>query len=144
MPAVIFQNSRDACDLIGCVLSCAILSQEAEPNMRYLQSGLITYDRGRATEGYTLFSPLAQLKTYLIDMEGQVVHEWDLPSPPGNYAYLQSNGNLMAACRTDGRPKSLAAASSDVDPVAAARWEMPPARATSTAWWIEAIQAEQE
>ena len=73
--------------------------------MRYLQSGLITYDRGRATEGYTLFSPLAQLKTYLIDMEGQVVHEWDLPSPPGNYAYLQSNGNLMAACRPTAGPR---------------------------------------
>lgn len=77
--------------------------------MRYLQSGLTTYDRDRATEGYTLFSPVGQLKTFIIDMEGKVVHEWDLPSPPGNYTYLQENGNLMASCRAEGRPASLAA-----------------------------------
>jgi len=77
--------------------------------MRHLQTGLTIHDRKRATPGYTLFSPLGQLKTRLINIDGELVHEWDLPAPPGNYAYLQSNGNLLVACRSNGGPEGLAA-----------------------------------
>ena len=77
--------------------------------MRYLRSGLIQHDQSQATEGFTLFSPIAQTKTCLIDMDGDVVHEWDLPSPPGNYTYLMANGNLLAACRSEGGPEGMAA-----------------------------------
>ena len=65
--------------------------------MRCIKTGLIEYDRSRATNGYTLFSPINAHTTYLIDMEGEVVHEWELPLPPGNYAYLLANGNLLVA-----------------------------------------------
>lgn len=78
--------------------------------MRYLQSGITVHDRDKATPGYTLFSPSGQTKTYIIDMDGNAVHEWDLPSMPGNYGYLQSNGNLMIACQSGEGPKGMAAA----------------------------------
>ena len=41
------------------------------------RGGLVTHEAG-AFEGYTLFSPLQSGVTFLIDMEGEVVHEWIL------------------------------------------------------------------
>jgi hypothetical protein len=55
--------------------------------------GLIQNDP-RAYQGYTTFSP-ADGKTYLIDMEGRVVHQWDSPYSGGNSGYLLPNGNLL-------------------------------------------------
>mgnify|MGYP001444099239 CR=1 FL=1 len=47
--------------------------------------------------------------TYLINMNGEVVQEWDLPNDVGNYAYLLENGNLLAAIRTEEGPQGLPA-----------------------------------
>jgi hypothetical protein len=71
--------------------------------------GLKINDKDRATPGYTLFSPLGLKKTHIIDMNGTVVHEWDLPGVPGNYAHLLPNGNLLAAVHIPEGPKGLAA-----------------------------------
>ncbi len=70
--------------------------------MRCNKDGLILYDRARATEGFTIFSPLHNAKqaTLLVDMEGRVVKEWALPGDPGNYGYLLKNGNLLVASTT--------------------------------------------
>ncbi|MED5330463.1 MAG: hypothetical protein VX916_04150, partial [Planctomycetota bacterium] len=35
-------------------------------------------------EGYTLFAPLRSKTTYLVDMEGEVVHQWEADLTPGN------------------------------------------------------------
>jgi hypothetical protein len=77
--------------------------------MRYLQTGVTLNNRDKATPGYTLFSPIGQFKTFLIDLEGEVAHEWEFPLPPGNYAYLQPNGNLLRASRTAEGPKGMSA-----------------------------------
>jgi len=77
--------------------------------MRYTRFGVTEYNRDAATPGLTLFSPLLQKATYLIDMEGKVLHRWNLDHYPGNYAYLMPNGNLLAAIRTDEGPEGLAA-----------------------------------
>ncbi|MDP6430007.1 MAG: arylsulfotransferase family protein [Rhodospirillales bacterium] len=78
------------------------------PTAKY-QTGLTHYDETKATPGYTLFSPNGLTQTHLINMKGEVVHQWDLPGIPGNYAYLLANGNLLAATRTDEGPKGLPA-----------------------------------
>lgn len=78
--------------------------------MRYTQRGVTVHDADRSAGGYTLFSPLLQRKTYLIDVAGEVVHTWDLPDQPGNYAYLLENGNLLASSWTHGSPPGLVAA----------------------------------
>lgn len=52
-----------------------------------------------ATPGYTLFAPLRDRKTYLIDNAGEVVHEWTSDGAPGNSVYLLENGHLMRSMR---------------------------------------------
>ena len=73
--------------------------------MRFYELGVTEHDATRATPGFTLFSPLVQNRTYLINMLGEIVHSWELPHKPGNYTYLLPNGNLLAATYTDAGPK---------------------------------------
>lgn len=53
----------------------------------------------RAFQGYTLLAPLKDTSTYLLDMHGKVVHQWESDLPPGNSVYLKENGNLLRAAR---------------------------------------------
>ena len=71
--------------------------------MRPRKFGIRVNEPG-ATDGLTLYSPLWRPKTYLINVEGEVVHEWDLPGNPGGYARLLPNGNLFYASATEGGP----------------------------------------
>src|SRR5215831_3600110 len=59
--------------------------------------GLRGHDPERAFAGFTLFSPLpSNNKTvYLIDMQGNVVHTWQMPYPPGQSGYLTHRGTLF-------------------------------------------------
>ncbi len=75
--------------------------------MRYYQLGLTRCDPGRAMPGFTLFTPLIQKTAYLINMRGAIVHRWDLPGQPGNYAYLMPNGNLLVSTWIEGGPEGL-------------------------------------
>jgi hypothetical protein len=60
--------------------------------------GLIQND-STSFNGYTLFSPTAFNKTYLIDNCGNVVNEWESDFDPGMMAYLLPNGNLLRTAR---------------------------------------------
>jgi hypothetical protein len=53
------------------------------------------WDSLKTTSGYTLFA--AQGQTYLIDMEGYVVHQWNSGANPR----LLENGNLLDAAQSD-------------------------------------------
>ena len=58
--------------------------------------GLTAYEPGKACPGYVLFTPMASRgDLYLIDMEGNVAHQWRMPYAPGLYGYLLPNGNLF-------------------------------------------------
>lgn len=63
--------------------------------------GLVTHEPG-AFEGYTLFSPLSSKETYLVDMDGEVVHCWQTDLNPGNVAYLLEDGSLLRCGRVPG------------------------------------------
>ena len=65
--------------------------------MRPRSFGLTVNKQEKATQGYTLYSPQWGNKTNLIDMDGNLVHDWDLPGYPGGYARLLPNGNLFYA-----------------------------------------------
>src|SRR5580765_8277723 len=54
--------------------------------------GLIRNAPG-AYQGYTLVSPQQSTKTFLVDMEGRVVHVWETGSTPGAYGVLLENGH---------------------------------------------------
>lgn len=48
-------------------------------------------------DGYTLVAPLSDTKTYLIDMDGNVVHDWTANLQAGAEAELMENGHLLRA-----------------------------------------------
>lgn len=48
-----------------------------------------------AYQGYTLFAPSASKMTYLIDMNGEMVHSWESAYNPGQSAYLLDDGRLL-------------------------------------------------
>ncbi len=63
-------------------------------------TGVLQWNKKKAYDGYTLFAPVVKGKTtYLIDMEGNVVHTWKHKYPPGLYAELLPNGNLLRTSR---------------------------------------------
>lgn len=55
--------------------------------------GLIT-KTDKASDGYVLFEPTHSTKSFLIDMDGNVVHKWDTELY-ANHAYLLENGNII-------------------------------------------------
>lgn len=64
-------------------------------------TGLIAWDRDGAFPGYTLFTPMmGDGAVYLIDMEGRVAHQWQMPLPPGLYAHRLPNGNVLYCGKT--------------------------------------------
>ena len=75
--------------------------------MRFSRFGVTEHKRELSYPGATLFSPLLQNSTYLIGMNGEILHQWSLESYPGNYAHLLPNGNLLAAINTPGGPSSF-------------------------------------
>lgn len=56
--------------------------------------GLIV-NEPEAFQGYTLYTPLRSTETYLLNMEGEVVHQWTSEYWPSNSAYLLTDGNLL-------------------------------------------------
>jgi uncharacterized protein (UPF0248 family) len=64
--------------------------------------GLRACEPERASPGFTLFAPhFVQSRTvYLIDLQGEVVHTWNVPYPPGLSGYLTERGTLFYNGRT--------------------------------------------
>jgi len=75
--------------------------------MRHLKFGVLVFLEDEATAGYTLFSPLHGLTTYLVDLRGDVVHQWNHPLVNSTYAYLLQNGNLLWAGRLAEGPQYM-------------------------------------
>ena len=63
---------------------------------RNTKTGLTALDRERACPGYTLYAPMnGPGDVYLLNLDGEEVHRWTMPDPPGLYGYLLPNGNLF-------------------------------------------------
>src|SRR6188768_1273107 len=56
-----------------------------------------------ATPGYTLVAPLRSTSTYLIDLDGKVVHEWKSDLPPGQAVCLTDGGKLLRTERVENK-----------------------------------------
>ena len=67
-----------------------------------LDAGLLLNEPA-AYGGYTLFAPIGSTTTYLIDMEGRIVNQWESEYRPGHSAYLLENGHLLRAGSVEGR-----------------------------------------
>jgi hypothetical protein len=53
------------------------------------------WSEDEAFEGYTLFSPVVSLNTYLINNSGNIVHQWKSNFKPALSVYLLENSNLL-------------------------------------------------
>src|SRR5262249_40082613 len=85
----------------------ALRSQEPTPAAKE-RDGLILNDP-RACPGYTLFSPLNSSKTFLIALQGHVVHAWQGASTPASSAYLLDNGHLLRPCHPTEKRQTVVA-----------------------------------
>ena len=73
------------------------IAQSHLPALRY-------FDPKKAYHGYTLFAPMGGKIVWLIDMEGRIVHRWDVPYVPGCHGRLLPNGNLVYAGKVENAP----------------------------------------
>jgi hypothetical protein len=81
----------------GTVLTPAINANTFFLKPKYLLNNekiKSTYD----SEGYTLFAPEYSGTTYLIDMDGNVVHTWESEYIQGLAVYLLEDGKLIRNC----------------------------------------------
>jgi len=66
--------------------------------MRYSKkelTGITVNKHWKAFNGYTLYMPLSDTVARLIDMQGNIVHEWNLPNTPALCVELLPSGNLL-------------------------------------------------
>lgn len=95
------------------VLSCVLHSLPAKAYEAHDgPTGVLKYNKEKSFGGYTLFAPTEDsTTTYLINMEGDIVHKWESEYPPGLYAVLLPNGNLLrAASVKDQQPVKIGGA----------------------------------
>jgi len=84
----------------GPAASSAVIGPVEQNRLRRLKLGLTAWDPSKTFDGYTLFAPLQTTgKVYLIDMEGNFAHKWDIKLPPQCVGYhggnILPNGNLF-------------------------------------------------
>lgn len=66
--------------------------------------GVTHHDPSKALQGFTLFSHLFADAVYLIDMDGNVAHEWKTSGGNSHFTYLRPNGNLFVCETMEGGP----------------------------------------
>jgi uncharacterized protein (UPF0248 family) len=90
---------------LSCSTSKIAIGQQVRVEQNTLKRrgiGLRTLNSDRASAGFTLFAPLIweNQNVYLIDLQGDVVHTWNMPYPPGLSGYLTQHGTLFYNGRT--------------------------------------------
>jgi len=95
--------------ITGLLLSLALLlntqftiAQEVENKIdqntkrRITKTGLTAYNPQKTCPGYVVYCPsFGRGAVHLIDLNGKIIHEWELDYAPGLWGYLLPNGNLF-------------------------------------------------
>lgn len=85
-------------------------AKEEEQRKQMAKMGGLGMPRGlinktvEATPGYVLFCPLLSATTYLVNLDGEVVHTWESQYGPSGFSYLKENGNLLRGGRDPQAP----------------------------------------
>jgi hypothetical protein len=84
---------------VGCN---QVMAKVEQNNLKRRGVGLRALDTERACPGLTLFAPhfVQNRAVYLVNLQGEVVHTWTLPYPPGLSGYLTERGTLFYNGRT--------------------------------------------
>ena len=75
------------------------------------------------TPGYTLYTPLNSVWTYLLDKDGNKVHEWVDTDPGGNAVYLLDDGSLLRCSDTGPAEGGIMIAGGDGGSIRRFSWE---------------------
>ncbi len=67
------------------------------PDYKMDTRGVLTYNTEKAFNGYTLFSRGSGDHFYLIDMEGNVIHSWEIKNSSIHFGELTPEGHLLYA-----------------------------------------------
>jgi hypothetical protein len=78
--------------LLLALVGSTVSAQELGPNDRGVEA-----HTAAAAAGFTLFAPLEQQYTYLMNLDGRVVHQWRTSTRPGLAQQLLPNGDLVRA-----------------------------------------------
>lgn len=52
--------------------------------MKSYRTGVLHHEPQLTSPGFTVVAPMRHETSYLIDMDGEVVHRWSLPGPLGS------------------------------------------------------------
>lgn len=96
MKRIIFCLVGAICFLFSCEEDAVVAdaTEEAVDSLT-LSDAVSVYDSLNFFDGYTLFAPLTSKNTYLVDMEGFVVHYWESDYTPGHSVHLLDDGRLL-------------------------------------------------
>ena len=67
-------------------------------NILWERHGVRLYNPEKACDGYTLIDPFTSRDVWLMDLKGNYVHRWMMPTSPRNHGVLLPNGHLLYAC----------------------------------------------
>jgi hypothetical protein len=84
----------DSCNKDEVFDKCSNLDSELQTNLSE-NLGFNTLNNGDPFDGYTLFGPEYSKYTYLLNMDGKIVHTWKSDYIQGLAAYLLENGDLL-------------------------------------------------
>ena len=86
-----------ALNVTAAALFCAAtaVAQDTPANPLAAAENGVSLAESGAFEGYSLLAPMNSTNTYLIDMQGRIVHEWQSDYTPALSAYLLENGHLL-------------------------------------------------
>ena len=62
---------------------------------REMKSDVEIHDESRVYKGYTLYSPMYGNYAWLIDMNGNIVHNWEMKIPTSNHCRFTPQGTLF-------------------------------------------------
>jgi len=87
--------------LLAGAFACGTAEKSASGNDVDAASSIRVVSRGASTPfaGYTLFHPLKSTNVYLVDMNGELAHQWETDYNAGQSVYMLPNGNLLRASR---------------------------------------------
>jgi hypothetical protein len=74
---------------------------------RVMTQDVSIHDESKVYKGYTLFAPMMEKIAWLVDMQGRVVHYWEMEHPPGVHGKLTPEGTLMWLGRGEGAIEDL-------------------------------------
>ena len=96
---VVFGGLATPLGLFGCSVEVSGAGAVASEKVQ-TEHGVRLHEPA-AFEGYTLVAPYLATTTYVVDMQGEVVHQWESDATPAGAAYLLEDGSLLRCADTE-------------------------------------------